>query len=196
MVREIDVLRAYQTHCLDRQLPSFPQGFDPKHFKQVTRFLKWCGKNDIDDPIGYLGYWFKVGDHNGQPPEMWKMTSARLAELWKRWLEGEHLEEVRYERLKQRAGSRSQQQIKALRILTRGHEAVKAPYWQKQQHTLCLTEIELSGGFHPESRYCAHCPVAVRCAAKLYTQHGFDVVSLRAGRLRDLPADVAAAAVS
>ena len=86
-------------------------------------------------------------------------------------------------------------EVKELRVLTRGMEAAKHPYVTTGRHELCLAEIEYTGGFHPASRACTACPIGVRCAAKLYQQHGFDVVSLRAGRLHVLPREIAAAAV-
>lgn len=193
-MREADVLRTIREECGKRWIP-FPQKATASHLRQAKTFLAWCEKKGID-PGRYLTYWFQAGDKMGRRSiNLLRLRSNALAEAFVEFGEGYVCEDERYRKLREEAGSKQQQQVKALRILTVGHEALKARYYGRNPE-LCLAEIELSGGFHPESRYCVHCPVAVRCAAKLYQVHGFDVVALRSGRLRDLPPDVAAAAVS
>jgi hypothetical protein len=162
----------------------------------ARRFLEWCREQEIDDPLAFLRWRMDCAKHAGHPVGMEQLRSAVLAGRWKEWAEGRVLEQRQAERLARVAGTQREQAIKALRILTPAMEAAKYPFASTGRHALCLAQpLDYSGGFHPESRYCPSCPLAVRCAARLYEVHGFDVVALRAGRLYALPREVAAAAV-
>jgi hypothetical protein len=163
--------------------------------EQLDGFLKWCRAQQIEDPLAFLDYRFRCADHTGYVPHVHQLRSNRLASLWREWQEGEHLEEKRGETLERRAGSHLEQQVASLKILTAGHEAFKAPYAQSGQPDFCLAQIDISGGYHPESRFCPSCPRALACAVQLHRAYGFDVVSLRAGRIWALPREIAAAAV-
>ena len=163
--------------------------------QNAQRFLEWCKAEKIDDPLAFIAHRFEAARYAKHPIGLKQLVSAKAAETWREWREGAQLETKKAARLERQAGSIAEQQVKTLRVLTRGMEAVKQPYVERQRFDLCLAEIELTGGFHPESSACKSCPIGVRCAAKLYQQHGFDVVSLRAGRLYALPKDIAAAAV-
>ena len=177
-------------------IPQFrAQSHSAKQVALAQRFLAWCKAEEITDVPGYMRHRIEAGAHAGHPVGLAQLPSARMAELWREWREGEHLEQQRAEKLARAAGTRAEQAVKELRVLTRGMEAAKHPYVTTGRHELCLAEIEYTGGFHPASRACTACPIGVRCAAKLYQQHGFDVVSLRAGRLHVLPREIAAAAV-
>lgn len=163
--------------------------------RMLEGFLVWCRKQEIDEPLSFLEWRFRCADYTGYVPHVHQLKSNKLAAQWREWREGEYLEEKRGEDLERKAGSRLEQQVGALKILTAGHEAFKHPYALSGQFDLCLAQSDLSGGYHPESRYCPTCPRAVECATQLHRAHGFDVVSLRAGRLWALPREIAAAAV-
>lgn len=174
-----------------------PAFFRKKAWAHAEAFLKWCAKTGIEDPLRYLEFWFEVCDYTGKPPQLHRLRSNNLAETYlSEWQQDERAAEDAYTTLKQRAGTREQQAVKALRVLTHGMEAAKYPYASTGRYELCLAEVSLTGGFHPSSRYCPTCPVAVRCAAALYRINGFDVVALRAGRLHELPKHIATAAIS
>lgn len=173
-----------------------PRYFRKGAWKHAGDFLAWCVKAGIENPLGFLQYRFEAAEHTGYVPTLIQLRSNHLAELWHSFKEADHDVQEWSDRMHAKAGSREKQQLVALRILTPGHEAVKQPYRLQAQEALCLASIELSGGYHPESRWCPQCPKAVECAAALYRAYGFDVVSLRAGRLHALPREVAAALVS
>lgn len=166
-----------------------------KQWDHATAYLTWSEAAGVD-PLLFLRYRFEAAKHTGYIPKLHQLRSYQLAEIFKsEWKQDELSLSAAYDRLKAKAGTREQQTVKALRVLTHGHEAAKYPYISTGRWELCLAEINLSGGFHPSSRYCPTCPVAVRCAAELHRTYGFDVVALRAGRLNELPRDVAAAAI-
>lgn len=172
-----------------------PAYYRKNAWKHAENYLAWCGRQEID-PIAFLDFRFRGSDHSGYVPRLDQLRRNKLVPLFRaEWMQDELGAEVAYDRLKARAGTREEQTIKALRVLTSGQEAVKYPYALTGRYKLCLTEQELTGGFHPESRYCPTCPEGVRCAAALYQRYGFDVVALRAGRLHALPPKIAAAAV-
>ncbi len=189
-----DVLKTYYRLREDRGTRP-PTYYRKRCWEHAEAFLAWCAKQEIDNPLGFLRYRFEVGDHGRYVPKLNQLRSNKLAEVWRQWREGQQLEDDHAVVLEQKAGTKAEQAIKELRLLTRGMEAAKHPYASTGRHELCLAEVDVTGGFHPESRYCPTCPVGVRCAAQLYQRHGFDVVSLRAGRLHVLPREVAAAAV-
>ena len=175
--------------------PPEPKCYYKRCWNHADAYLKWCEKNGVDDPLAFLHYRFETAAHGGYVPKLHQLRSVALATIWKEWREGVYLAARQGEKLVAAAGTAEQQLVKHLRVLTRGQEAAKQPYFQNAQSELCLAESSITGGYHPSSRYCPSCPAATRCAAKLYQQHGFDVVGLRAGRLDRLPADIAAAAV-
>lgn len=176
--------------------PKPPAFLRKRTWKHADDFLSWCAKEGVTEPLAYLDYRFRVGDHGGYIPKLNQLRSNNLAEVFNaEWMQFQRSADVGYQKLKQRSGDRNKQALTALRLLTPGMEAAKHPYVSTGRYELCLAEISLTQGFHPESRYCVRCPQAVRCAAKLYQTHGFDVVALRAGRLKDLPPEIAAAAI-
>lgn len=189
------VLQRYYELREKRGTPA-PAFFRKRAWAHADAFLAFCAKAEIDDPLRFLEYRFEVADHEGYVPRLYKLRSYRLAELYRsEWKQGERAADDAYARLKEVAGSRAQQAVKSLRVLTHGMERAKQPYAAAGNFALCRAQIGITGGYHPSSRYCPTCPEAVRCAAALYREHGFDVVSLRAGRLHALPQDIAAAAV-
>ena len=175
-----------------------PPKFYRKHaWKRAEGLIAWAAEQGIKDVLRYLDFRLEVGDFNERIPNLAQLRSNKLAEIYlSDWQVGERAAADGYERLKRRSGTKQEQAVKALQVLSPGHEAAKVHYVGRAE--LCRAESDLSGtgGYHPESRYCPVCPQAVRCAAQLYQTHGFDVVALRAGRLRDLPKEVAAAAIS
>lgn len=183
--------RLRQSHFLTRR----PNFIREDAVRSAERYLDWCKGAQIDDPIAFLEYRFESARSAGHPVSIRALASEKLAGYWRTWAEGNYLEQKQAEKLTRIAGTRNEQAVKALRILTPGMEAAKVPYVSTSRHALCLAEIDITGGFHPDSVYCPTCPMAVRCAAALYREHGFDVVSLRAGRLNMLPKEIAAAAV-
>jgi hypothetical protein len=172
-----------------------PHFFRKRVWTHAENYLAWAAKAKVD-PLRFLEYRFRVGEHGRYVPKLNQLRSYELAKLFREeWMQDELGADRAYAKLERRAGTKREQVVKALRLLTPAMEAVKYPYVLRGRHELCLAESGLSGGFHPESRYCPTCPVGVRCAAKLYQVHGFDVVALRAGRLHELPKDIAAAAI-
>jgi len=161
----------------------------------ASQFLAFCQREEIDDPLAFIRWRLDGAKHAGHPIAISHLCTPAFAERWREWGEGLSLQDRQAAKLARQAGTRREQSVKALRILTPGMEAVKYPYMSTGRSELCLAEISLSGGYHPESRYCPTCPAAVRCAAALCREHGYDVVSLRAGRLHMLPREIAAAAV-
>lgn len=189
------VLKRYYALRQARSGQPEPRYFRKKAWKRAEDYLAWCAKAGIDDPLSFLEFRFRAGDYAGHVPMLHRLRSNKLAEKWKQFGQGQLLQEQQGRKLSKQAGSRFQQSVKSLRILTVGMEAAKRPYIERGETDLCMAEMEFTGGYHPSSRFCPTCPSAVACAAKLYQQHGFDVVSLRAGRLYAVPSEVAAAAV-
>ncbi len=167
--------------------------FHEKPLRHATSYLKWCKSQDID-PVRFLRYRIENTSHSGHIPSLARLKSVKIAETWRQWREGQQYADDNYDKLKRKAGSKQQQGVKALRILTRSQEMVKHRYTADGRYELCITD-DYSGGFHPHSKYCPLCPANGMCVAKLNARHGFNVVALREGRLNKLPAEIAAAAV-
>ena len=173
-----------------------PAFFRKRVWGHAEAYLAWCGKAGVRDPLAFLEYRFEAAQHTGYVPQLHQLRSNKLAALWKGFKRDEHDVQKWSDDLHDRAGSRRSQLVRQLRILTPGHEAAKQPYASPERRQLCLAELDLTGGFHPDSAFCPACPLAVQCAAQLYQRYGFDVVSLRAGRLHALPRKVTMALVS
>ena len=173
-----------------------PPGFiRPKAITHAAAFISWCAKVGIDEPLRFLRWRMDAAKHSGWEPQIHQLRSNKLAENFLEWGEGRQRQSDRGDEIRRAAGSLWEQQVKELRILTRGMEAFRQPYVLSGTSEICMRSDQHSGGFHPKSRWCPVCPSAVRCADALNTRWGFDVVALRAGRLKDVPKSVAAAAV-
>lgn len=192
-VEVMDVVRKFRELRATQHIAE-PWRYRENVHKHADAYLKWCAKERLD-PLRFLEYLFACAAHAGHVVHASRLRSAKLAEHWRQWAEGQRLQQEHGEALERKAGTRAQQMVKELRVLTPGMEAVKQPYVAAGKYELCVAQPDLTGGFHPESIYCPRCPRAVECAARLYHTYGFDVVSLRAGRLQYLPAEIAAAAV-
>jgi hypothetical protein len=128
-------------------------------------------------------------------PRIEQLAHDQLAERWTGWIEGERIAEASYAR---RVATDDQlgMQVKALAAdPIPGQEAFKRRHTAQGLSEVCLARIQHSGGYHPVSAWCQQCSCAVRCAARLNQEHGFDVVALRSGELRRLPVQIASALV-
>lgn len=195
-MREVEageVLRAFYREREKRGIRT-PTIFRKRVWGHAEAFLAWCRAEGIADPLKFLAWRWQLADEGRRLLEIHRLRSKKLAEAWLRQ-GGEQRRDVHahMESVEARTGAIEKQAIRELTVLTRGMEAAKYHYAERRH--LCVAEIEYTGGFHPESRFCPSCPVAVECAAKLYQAYGFDVVSLRAGRYHAIPRSVLAAAM-
>jgi len=189
VVREFHRLRQERT---GQRPPTFRR---PEVLEAAQRFLDRFRELGADDPLAFLRWRWDAAQHAGHPVGLRQLAGdTTLITRWRDFGHGHTLSAAASARLTRKAGTVDEQQVKELRLLTRGMEAAKAPHAARGRFDLCLVD-EFTGGFHPASRTCASCPEAVRCAARLYQSHGWDVVALRANRLHLLPKEVAAAAV-
>lgn len=188
-----DVIREFYRQRQERTGQRPPSFRRPGVVQAAERFLERFKALEADDPFGYMRWRWDAAQHAGHPVGLVHLASDPLILRWRERGHGFALEAAKAEKLMRRAGTAHEQAVKELRILTPGMEAAKRPY--EGRRALCVADIELTGGFHPRSPACAACTAAVACAARLYQIHGWDVVSLRAGRLHLLPREVAAAAV-
>ena len=183
--------------------PPKPSYFRKAAWGHADALLAWAGKVGISDPLGYVDFVFrarKYGADNrpGKPQiqQLHRLRSRRLADLFaEEWRANERALETRHEKLRDRAGSKQEQSVKHLRLLTKGQESAKHPYAASGRYDMCLVETDITGGYHPLSKHCPTCPVAVRCVAKLLQQYGYDVRALREGWLHRLPKEIAVAAI-
>lgn len=193
-MREVEageVLRAFYRAREKRGIRT-PTIFRKRLWGHAETFLAWCKKEGIGDPIAFLEWRWGLADEGNYLLEIHRLRSKKLAHAWlEQGGEGRQAEVARMVDVERRTGSIAKQAIQELRILTVGNEAAKYQYPDRRR--LCMAEMDYTGGYHPESRYCPTCPLAVECSAQLYARHGFDVVSLRAGRLHALPQEIAAA---
>lgn len=173
-----------------------PRFFRKGSWKVAEQYLQWCDKVGIDQPLGFLEYRFEVAKHYEACPSLIQLRSNKLAEQWHEWRGTEYDVQQWSEKKMREAGSIERQQLEALALLTKGQEAAKQPYFERKQLGLCVAELDFTGGFHPESRFCVRCPKAVQCSAALYQRYGFDVVQLRSKRFELLPPKIYKALVS
>lgn len=184
------VLKALNEGRQHQRRPPLRWGF--KIEKQLKSFLSWCDREGIDDPLSYVKTWLEICHHEGYEPVTFRMKSKKLAERWKVWLSFQNAEEEHQKQLHAQSGNALQQRVVSLKLLTRANEAMKKQYAHTER---CVAEVELTGGWHPRSRYCQSCPLAGQCAAALERRYGFNVAALRTGHLHMVPRSVAAAAV-
>lgn len=63
-------------------------------------------------------------------------------------------------------------------------EGLKERYAASDQRVRCMTEsLTRTLGYHPKSKVCATCPVALQCAERLALTHDFDIIALRKGKI-------------
>lgn len=68
--------------------------------------------------------------------------------------------------------------------ISRAAELLKLRYLQLGQAGRCMGRSFVDTyGYHPQSEYCAQCPVAIACEAQLRAHVGFDITALRRGEL-------------
>lgn len=192
-MREIEAGEVLRTFYQEREKRGVrtPTLFRKRLWGHAETFLAWCKAEGVDDPIAFLSWQWQIADGANRLVQIHRMRSKKLAAAWKKQGgEGRYLDRALAGDVEQRSGTVQKQQLNELRVLTVGMEAMKHQYAERRH--LCIAEIEYTGGYHPESRYCPSCPLAVECSAKLYQANGFDVVSLRAGRLHALPSEILA----
>lgn len=188
-----DVLRTFYTLRQEHTGQRPPTFRRPDALAAAQRLLDVFAELGADDPLAYLRWRWSAAAHAGHPVGITACACRTQVLRWSEVGQGHALAQAQAEKLARRAGSAWEQSVKELRPLTRGMEDAKRPYQGRPD--LCMADIELTGGYHPKSPSCLACSAAVQCTARLYQIHGWDVASLRAGRLHVLPREVAAAAV-
>lgn len=168
-----------------------PKFYRKKKWEAAELFLAWCRKVEVD-PIKYLEFRFRNVPAKSAILPLYRLRNNRIAEMFKEeWAQDELAADEHYQKLEQAYVSDKAQTVRELRVLTKSQEVVKRNYWGRAE--MCMSEHEISGGYHPSSSFCPTCPAAIRCAAMLYKRYGFDVVALRAGRVQALPKEIVAA---
>jgi hypothetical protein len=173
----------------------------PKRIRESDRlemcgFLDWCGDRAIVDPAGYMRERFRqmfLASRRRGVPRITQLASDALAAKWSGWIEGERIADLSYAR---RMAGDDSYALHVKSLAAKPH-VTKESFKRRlaQVPDACFSQLRHSGGYHPDSTWCRRCACAVRCAAALNTEHGFDVVALRSGQVNELPARVASAYV-
>ena len=178
---------AKRQEILGTKAPSY---FRAKSWDHAESFLLWCKKNEVESVMEFLEFRLRTSQISGHKLAIGKLRSPKSLQAFRAWGRDRQDDAVWEKQLASKSGTPQQQQIKALRILTRANLIVQERYSREGKHGLCLVEASLSGGYHPDSPYCPTCPEALPCAAQLHEEYGFDVVCLRKGLRQFLPAAI------
>lgn len=175
--------------------PKPPAYFRKRHRAIITTYLEWCAAQDVD-AIAFLEFRFRAAAYSGNLPALDRLRSVKQAKLYREtWIQAEIRLDKHYAKIKNAMGPVEVQTMRSLKLLTHAMGAAKHGHVTRGRYDLCLADIDLTGGYHPQSSYCASCPLAVQCAAKLHEIYGFDVAAYREGRIGDLPKHIIALAV-
>ena len=163
--------------------PQRPQRLNPTDISSAKAFLQWCTARMVD-PIRIIDLRFEqiaFTTKSNRGPRLNDLRAESLVPFARR--------EEASAAATATATPQTEAFDQAVRDLTRqmpGYEQVRRRYYFQQQQDLCIENV-MSGGYDPRSHFCPNCPEAAKCAAKLNGKWGFDVVSLRAGRVEQLP---------
>lgn len=150
-----------------------------KAWDHAVAYLRWCKQHEVEDP--YLFMWLRFRILRNQRgsrvrPSLKGLPTPTLLPQYRTMV---------YDRqLTKQADTQRQREFVSVQT---GHEAVRRVYLLGGKTELCLAQPNLSGGYHPYSRFCPRCPRANECAQALNAREGFDVVALRLGPGRSLP---------
>lgn len=146
----------------------------------AASFLRWCKAEGVEQPLLFMWLRFRVvragRKHASARPSLQNMASPALLKKYFAIVERQQFE----------CGMKKQfdtQHERSLVSVASGNEAVRRDYVVSGRTDLCEVQQNLSGGYHPFSKWCPACPHAVSCAQRLNEREGFDVVSLRLGRM-------------
>lgn len=182
---------------IKRQHHRAPRATRPERDQQqMQAFLCWCTEHQIQDPLGYMTERMEMvwrGSRKRSLPRIEQLPHDRLAKRWASFVVDQRVaEQATAERM--RRYDPDALHIKSLAAPPlRARENIKRLHVMNGRFEQCLTLWRHHGGYHPDSDVCRSCPCAVRCAAQLNQEYGFDVVALRSGQLHALPPAVASA---
>jgi hypothetical protein len=152
----------------------------------ASSFLRWCREHHVEQPKLFMWLRFRVvrvGRGSRARPSLQSMASEALL--------------TRYHTMVQRMSWESAQKKlmdtqfeRELISVNSGNEAVRRDYLVNGRTDLCEAQINLSGGYHPFSKWCPACPRAASCAKRLNEREGFDVIALRLGKIAQAPEHV------
>jgi hypothetical protein len=180
-----EVIKVYKRHVRDLsgREPRRPHRLNPQDIAAARKFLLWCDRRAVD-PVKMIALRFRqVAFVTG------RRAGPRLADLGSDSL-------VSYAQREEASSAAAgteiavfDQTVRDLTLVLPGQDQVRRRYYFERRQALCM-ENPMSGGYEPRSHFCPNCPQAPACAAKLNAKWGFDVVSLRLGRLEAVPAAV------
>jgi hypothetical protein len=195
-----DVIREYFRYLskIEGTQLKAPQFQSTRLQEQAGAFITWCEENNIRGRDVGLFLQFRL---DGARARRFRvpfkaLPNAKMATAWHAW--GAQKYRVRAWEDQQHAGMRTERvtQIKDLRRLLPATESYQIMHLREGRADVCMATPDYSGGFHPKSRACVACPMAIQCAAKLCAAHGFDVPALRRDELYKLPSEVLAAVIA
>jgi hypothetical protein len=187
-------LRAKHRRPIPRKLSAAHKADDAA---AMETFLQWCQGKDIDDPAGYMAERFRsvyLASRRKAVPRITQLANDMLAKRWTGWIEGERIAATSYTK----RVAQDDQFALVVKSLAAAPHVTKESFKRRlagEGAEACMTMVHESGGYHPKSGWCQQCACAVRCAARVNEEHGFDVVALRSGALDKVPARVASALV-
>ncbi len=175
------------------RIPIRPDIRNPQDQVEAERYLRWCDDNEIDE-ILFMEHRFRSLDRTRRAAPMFRsLKSDLMVESWKKGGESQAQQEQVSKKIMAGMDDSFTRAILDLDSLTPAQEHYKRIQWQRGGQEVCLVSPELSGGYHPLSRYCPYCPCSMDCITQLNAKWKFDVVALRMRRLEDVPERVAKA---
>lgn len=146
--------------------------------------IGWCRNNQVD-PRLWLYTLFRARRWY-EPPALRNLNSAK-----KEFMSKKHLD--KYEKLLEsnvldgymkhiRKDVRPRDEFDPNKDILPRIEQVKDQLLMTQQSERCMLKmVDETFGYHPKSKVCGRCPIAVQCAQKLKGSVDFDIIALREG---------------
>jgi hypothetical protein len=164
--------------------------------RQVAQaYLRWCDGHEAD-ALAFLRKSFDyLNDKFKRSPRFNRgLHSEKQMAVWKNGMEWRTLSTEASEVAARTQDATFSQTIRDLTFLLPGHEQFRRRHLLNGQSSVCMTQPQYSGGYHPKSRFCTGCPHAIECSGESNGRWNFNVTALREGRLDLVPSAVAKAA--
>lgn len=171
--------------------PRRPNSRIPEDRAIADKYVRWCDEHDTDELLFMEERFRQLHETKKITPGFRFLRSEVVMKWWKRGGEYRALEKKESDAIAKTMLPAFDQTILDLSRITPDQERYRMRHFIGNILGVCMVSPELSGGYHPQSKYCTQCAKGPECVQRLNKRWKFNVVALRAKRLDLLPPVVA-----
>lgn len=180
-MKRADLLELFYELRKARTGQPVPDRINQTTSKALDRYIDWARNRGVNAEA-FMRWRMEAAERVGYTLYLSGMTSDRHLKMWREWAGTKSAVKKQQAFIQGRVDPSAAQKLDLATKLLAQHEQYRRNMVDDGTPERCMKEPQYSGGYHPHSRFCPLCPMAIRCAVALNEAYGGDLVALRVAR--------------